>query len=195
MLVFGFVRGPIKAQNSLVPYLLNYLTESQVSLPDTDPDSKYNGIWWSEVRNRKNSLLFGSKDLRARDANCFVSAMIHNLLAELYLADSSLEMIPKILQNSLPAINTFKDGIGYNFFPRMSVSPRLENRGEADYYPDGMRRSSHFIYSTLTINHAFHIYNDADDTALAVYANYLSSMLDPGNSEAQNLPPGTLLNI
>lgn len=161
------------AQNSLCDQLLNYLQSSQISCHDSQPDSRFNGLWWSEIENRRTTVFFGSANKRAYDANCFITARIHNLLAELYLQDTSLQMIPLILNSSLPAINNFKNGQGYNFFPKMEVPIRLVARGETGYYPDGMRRASHFDYKNILINHGFNIYEDADDTALGYYSNFL----------------------
>jgi len=160
--------------------LLNYLSENQLLVPENHPDYRFNGIWWSEIKNRRNTLLFGSAKKSSRDVNCFVTSTIHILLAEIYLKDSSLESVPIMLERSLPAINSFRNGNGYNFFPLMEVPKKLVRKGEADLYPAGIRRASHFQYSRRFILHGFNVYNDADDTASGIYANFMSHRIDPG---------------
>lgn len=177
--VVGIIPG--KSQDTLSPKLLNYLSEQQVMASPDHTDARFNGLWWSEIRNRRNTLLFGSKNKSARDANCFVTSMIHNLLAELYLKDSNLISIPRMLEKSLPAINSFRNGYGFNFFPLMDVADKLVRKGEADFYPNGMRRASHYNYKNRFILHGFNIYNDSDDTALGFYANFLSHQIDSGS--------------
>ena len=179
-LLFASVIGitPGKSQDTIAPKLLNYLNEQQVMFNPDHPDARYNGIWWSEINNRRNTLLFGPKNQTALDANCFVTSMIHNLLAELYLKDSTLVSIPLMLEKSLPAINSFKNGNGFTFFPIMELPDKLVRKGEAEFYPDGMRSASHYNYQNRMILHGFNIYNDSDDTALGIYANFLCHRVD-----------------
>lgn len=187
---FGIEQG--YAQDTLSPKLLNYLSEQQVIVNPDHSDARYNGLWWSEIRNRRNTLLFGSKNQSARDANCFVTSMIHNLLAELYIEDSTLVSIPPMLEKSLPAINSFRNGDGFNFFPAMDVPEKLVRKGETEFYPDGMRRASHYNYQNCFILHGFNIYNDSDDTALGIYANFLSNKIDSSTVPLMSDPDSVL---
>ena len=94
--------------DSLKDDLFEFVVSSQIDLPVSDTDSRYNGLWWSQIENKKNSFYFGKKGKAARDANCFVSSMITNTLAELYLENPELVGLKGLISKSIPELIIFK---------------------------------------------------------------------------------------
>jgi hypothetical protein len=158
--------------------LLNFIENSQIEFIPGSKDSAFHGLWYSEITNIRNSLFFGKKGESSKDINCFVTVMIHNLLAEMYLEHRNLTQIPPVLDISLKGINTFQDGYGFHFFPRLVENGNQIHEGRKNLQNNN-RRPSHFNYRSGFIKAGFNIYNDSDDTALAYYSNFLSSRIHP----------------
>ncbi|MCK9640928.1 MAG: hypothetical protein M0R39_13560 [Prolixibacteraceae bacterium] len=141
-----------------------YLNQVQVK-SDSIP-YRYKGEWGSEIVNLKDLPLLGFKGYSCYDSNCFVTSSIHNILADIFLKDTTFRLIPAILDLSVANILSFKSEKGFNFWHELSVPENIRNRF-TDMNKITRRRSNHFDYSSNYTSCLFNIYNDADDTAEA----------------------------
>ena len=113
-------------------------------------------------------FLLGTKN-RYRDSNCFTMAGIHNILAEMYLADTTQKHILPMLQKVYPEILSYgtPTPLGYQFNFWKKLPPRRDLRWGKEPNPVPLvRRPTTFKLEERFINNAANVANDADDTAL-----------------------------
>ncbi|WP_238807341.1 hypothetical protein [Emticicia aquatica] len=145
---------------------LNYLVEKQCT--QTIEGKQYAGEWEAFMQMKGFFFLLGSKN-KYRDSNCFTMAGIHNILAEMYLADTSKKEILPMLQKVYPEILTYATptpiGNQFNFWKNLPPIRDLRWGKEPNPVPLG-RRPTNFAMDERFINNAANVANDADDTAL-----------------------------
>lgn len=121
------------------------------------------GEWPAYMQMHTRFLLLGTRQ-KARDSNCFTTAAIHNTLAEMYLADTSLKCILPMLKAALPEILSYATDNRFNFWKKLPPYRDLRRGPEPDPLP-WVRRPTHYPLKSRYINNAANVENDADDTA------------------------------
>jgi hypothetical protein len=145
---------------------LDYLIEKQCT--QTIEGKQYAGEWEAYMQMKGFFFLLGTKN-KYRDSNCFTMAGIHNILAEMYLADTTKKYILPMLQKVFPEILTYATptpiGNEFNFWK--NLPPRRDLRWGKEPNPVPLvRRPTNFLLEERFINNAANVANDADDTAL-----------------------------
>lgn len=141
---------------------LAYLAQNQCT--QTIECEQYSGEWDAYMQMKGFFFLLGTKS-KYRDSNCFTTTGIHNILAEIYLTDSSQKQILPMLQNAFPEIRSYSAGVKYNFWKLLP--PRRDLRWGAEPNPvPRVHRPTTFLLEERFINNAANVENDADDTAM-----------------------------
>lgn len=153
---------------------LLYLQQTQKQ--ETDGYNYWKGEWGAVLENLQMSIYFGNKGKKAYDSNCFSTATIHNILAEIYLRHPEYRSIPPMLQLAEECISTYENDGGFSFWHKIPASPHLirkKNKKELEGLL--VRRPNHFVYNAPYCNRYANVPNDADDTALGYLAYYLGN--------------------
>ncbi len=145
---------------------LNYLAQNQTS--QTIEGKQYAGEWEAYMQMKGFFFLLGTRS-KYRDSNCFTMAGIHNILAEMYLADTTQKRILPMLQKVYPEVLSYATptaaGYEFNFWKNLPPIRDLRWGKEPNPVPLG-RRPTNFGMEERFINNAANVANDADDTAL-----------------------------
>ncbi|MBA4851586.1 hypothetical protein [Emticicia sp. BO119] len=141
---------------------LLYLSTRQCT--QTIDGKQYAGEWEAHMRMEGSILLLGSKS-NYRDSNCFTMAGIHNILAEIYLADTSRKEILPMLRKVFPEVLSYATGQRFNFWKQLPPNRDLLLGSEPDPLPL-VRRPTTFTLKNRFINKAANVENDADDTSM-----------------------------
>ncbi len=158
-------------QNDLLG-ALNYLADSQCR--QTIENKEFKGEWPAYMQMHKRFIMLG-KRYKYRDSNSFTTSGIYNVLAEMYLADTSLNHILPMLRASYPEIQSYAGEQRFNFWKLLPPNRDLQ-KGPEPYPVPLVRRPTHYKLSSRYINNAANVENDADDTAsgnLAVWYHQL----------------------
>lgn len=145
---------------------LVYLQNSQTK--QTIIGKQYAGEWEATMGMKLPFVMLGGKS-RYRDSNCFTMAGIHNILAELYLADTTQKQILPMLQKVFPEVMSYgtfdkKYGWKFNFWKALPPNRDLKKNDKLD---NGLvRRPTTFRLKNRFINNAANVENDADDTSM-----------------------------
>lgn len=145
---------------------LHYLAQNQTT--QTIEGQQYAGEWTAYMQMKGFFFLLGTKN-RYRDSNCFTMAGIHNILAEMYLTDTTQKHILPMLQKVYPEILSYgtPTPLGYEFNFWKKLPPRRDLRWGKEPNPVPLvRRPTTFLLEERFINNAANVANDADDTAL-----------------------------
>lgn len=118
---------------------IHYLEKEQVK--QGYPPQTFTGEWRSYVKNRKTLLWLGKKGESYYDSNCFVTASIHNILAEIYLMGWTHDYIPEMLDLSVENVMMFRNNVAYNFWHELPPPNHLVEKHGAMIM---RRRSNHF---------------------------------------------------
>lgn len=160
----SFGQSPLMVRDSLqknIHQALNYLASTQC--PTTIVGQEYAGEWPAYMQMHTRFVLLGTRH-KYRDSNSFTTVGIHNLLSEMYLADTSLTMILPMLEKSYPEIKSYATGQAYNFWKKLPPNRDLQRGPEPNPVPL-VRRPTHYKLKSRYINNAANVENDADDTA------------------------------
>jgi len=130
---------------------LQYLESTQVK--ETRGDLQSRGEW-SSAMTAEHRLVFYSKKKAAYDSNLFSTVWTHNLLAEIYLRDPSLSMIPPMLNLAMETIPSYREGDAFRFW-------------QTDFGP------TQFELAPGLTRYAANLFPDADDTAVTYTAEWL----------------------
>ncbi|AFK02965.1 hypothetical protein Emtol_1823 [Emticicia oligotrophica DSM 17448] len=145
---------------------LNYLTQHQTT--QTIEGKQYAGEWEAFMQMKGFFFFLGVKN-QYRDSNCFTMAGIHNILAEMYLADTTQKQILPMLAKVYPEVLSYATptpiGLQFNFWKKLPPRRDLSWGKEPNPIPL-VRRPTNFILGERFINNAANVANDADDTAL-----------------------------
>ncbi len=153
---------------------LLFLQQSQKQ--ETDGFNYWKGEWGSVLENTQMSVYFGNKGKNAYDSNCFSTATVHNILAEIYLQHSEYTSIPPMLQLAEDCISTYEIEGGFSFWHSIPASPySIRSKDKSKLVGVFMRRPNHFIYDAPYCNRYANVPNDADDTALGYLAYFLGN--------------------
>ena len=94
-----------------------------------DLQSKVDGVyhrgeWPIQISTKgvASSIGLGKPGVEYEDPSSFVTALTHNLLAEVYLGDNSYNQIPAALRIARDSFKYYESKEGYNFWP-MYKSP------------------------------------------------------------------------
>ena len=162
----------IESLHECVSGAIRYLQNTQCTT--TIEGQQYAGEWPAFMQMHTQFFLLGGTR-KYRDSNCFTTVAIHNILAEMYLADSAaLPDIKGMLQKAYPEILTYRTGGAFNFWKRLPPNRDLRRGAEPDPVPL-VRRPTQYKLKSRYINKAANVENDADDTAsgnLAVWLHH-----------------------
>ncbi|RYU95640.1 hypothetical protein [Emticicia agri] len=141
---------------------LQYLSAKQCT--QTIAGKQYAGEWEARMRMEGFILLLGGKS-NYRDSNCFTMAGIHNILAEMYLADTSRKEILPMLRKVFPEVLSYATDQRFNFWKQLPPNRDLLWGAEPNPVPL-VRRPTNFPLKQRFINKAANVENDADDTSM-----------------------------
>lgn len=102
---------------------LKYLAENQCT--QTIEGKQYAGEWEAFMQMKEAFLYLGGRS-KYRDSNCFTMAGIHNILAEMYLADTTQKQILPMLQKVYPEILSYSTGEKFNFWKKLPPNQDLK---------------------------------------------------------------------
>ncbi len=140
---------------------LRYL--QQIQCQQTTEGQVYKGEWPAYMQMHTRFLLLGTRH-KYRDSNSFTTSGIHNILSEMYLADSSLGQIKPMLLLAYPEILSYATAHRFNFWKKLPPNRDLQKGPEPEPLPL-VRRPTHYKLKSRYINNAANVENDADDTA------------------------------
>ncbi|MCU0342157.1 MAG: hypothetical protein MUE30_20005, partial [Spirosomaceae bacterium] len=129
---------------------LAYLAAEQVKSPVLH--QAFVGEWPAYMQMHTRFVLLGTRR-KARDSNCFTTAAVHNTLAEMYLADTSLRQILPMLRAAYPEILTYATGQQFNFWKKLPPYRDLQRGPEPNPVP-WVRRPTHYRLQSRYINNA-----------------------------------------
>ncbi len=171
---------------------LNYLERTQVK--ESEGIQKFKGEWGSYEVVVESIPRIGKKGYAAYDSNLFTTASIGNILAEIYLDDSTKNQIPNMLDLALENMMLYKNGDSFNFWQELPVPKNLIASGKtAKDYPQ-TRRGNNFHLKGHFLRWTSNVVNDGDDTALAYTGLYLYKQIN-GSHPYENLMPSKLGTI
>ncbi|MGK0367249.1 MAG: hypothetical protein ACI9QD_000383 [Thermoproteota archaeon] len=154
---------------------LDYLKHSQVK--EEIPYKELKGEWPSYMTNKQGFLLLGNKGKAARDSNSFSTSTIHNLLAEMYIHNPNLSLIPFMLAPAIENILTYRKGESFNFWPWIPMKEIMIKKNESLKDMPLVRGPTHYELPGKFINNAANVANDSDDTAQAYRALFLNKAI------------------
>lgn len=152
------------SKDSLKNYIsgaLHYLAQMQCR--QTIAGKEFAGEWPAYMQMHTRFVLLGTRN-KYRDSNSFTTVGVHNLLSEIYLADTSLRQILPMLEAAYPEIQTYSTNRRFNFWKKLPPNRDLQKGLEPDPVPL-VRRPTHYKLNSRYINNAANVENDADDTA------------------------------
>jgi hypothetical protein len=145
-------------------HILNYLEAEQVKT--TINQKEYRGEWPAYMKMGRYFLLLAMPKKKFRDSNCFTLTGIFNVLAEMYLRDTSLSRIKPMLLMAYPELQSYSTGNRYNFWKLLPPNKRVMQLNKPEVKPL-VRRPTTFSLKKRIINNAANVENDADDAASA----------------------------
>ena len=151
---------------------INYLKLTQVK--QSSGTDYYEGEWPSYIINLENIFLLGPKNKSAYDSNCFTTASVHNILAEYYLRHPECTSILPILELAIKNIQSYKYNDSYNFWHLIQNPSYLQKYKK---FRIQQHRANRFHYKSHFVNKYANIFNDADDTAISLFAIWLYNKL------------------
>ncbi|MFN8344483.1 MAG: hypothetical protein U0X91_05750 [Spirosomataceae bacterium] len=140
---------------------LRYLAETQCR--QTTLSKEYAGEWPAYMQMHTRFVLLGTRH-KYRDSNSFTTVGVHNLLSEMYLADTSLRQILPVLEDSYAEIRSYSEAGRFNFWKKLPPNRDLQKGDEPNPVP-WVQRPTHYRLNSRYINNAANVENDADDTA------------------------------
>lgn len=157
--------------DGIISGAINYLDKAQVK--ESNYPFAFRGEWKCVFENRKKSRFLGNKGERFYDSNCFVTASIHNILAEVYLNHKNYDQIPSMLERSMQNILQFEKDGSFNFWHILPIQS-----GKKVVFKRG---SNGVSYPSQFLRNQFNIVNDADDTAAGLRAIRLYNRVETMN--------------
>ena len=164
---------------STIAGALQYLEQTQVK--EYVGFTHLKGEWETFMINAGGVPLLGGKGAKGRDSNCFATATIHNLLAETYMSNKSLDKIPAMLNLAIENIKTYRDGDSFNFWPLVPAIKGVVKRKEYNSGMSFVRGPNGFQLNSRFMRKAANIANDADDTAQSYAALKLNEIINSSN--------------
>ncbi|WP_435357242.1 hypothetical protein [Emticicia sp. SJ17W-69] len=164
---------------------LTYLSEKQCT--ETIAGKQYAGEWEAFMEMKEAFLYLGGRN-KYRDSNCFTMAGIHNILAEIYLADTSQKQILPMLRKVFPEVLSYSTGTQFNFWKKLPPNQDLKWGKETKQL---VHRPTNFRLKGRFINNAANVANDADDTALGNLAIWYNQKIFGKNDSLKMANPTT----
>ena len=152
---------------------LNFLINSQ--LKTTEEGKQYSGEWKSFMELSEPYFFLGKKQ-KAQDSNCFTVSAIHNFLSEIYLKDTSRQVLLPVLTNAYKEILSYQNGMRFNFWKKLPPNRKLKWVNEPSPQPL-VRRPTNFKLGSRFVNNAANIPEDADDTSLGNLATFYQNQI------------------
>lgn len=168
---------------------LTYLAEKQCT--ETIPGKQYAGEWEAFMEMKEAFLYLGGRN-KYRDSNCFTMAGIHNILAEMYLADTTQKQILPMLRKVFPEVLSYSTGTQFNFWKKLPPNQDLKWGKETQQL---VHRPTNFRLKGRFINNAANVANDADDTALGNLAIWYNQKIFGKNDSLKMINPTTFDNF
>ena len=156
--------------------ILNYLEAEQTKI--TIDQKEYRGEWPTYMDMGRFFTLLALPKKKYRDSNCFTLAGIFNILAEMYLKDTSLKRIKPMLLMAYPELLTYSTGNRFNFWKLLPPNKSLIKMEKPVIKPL-VRRPTTFCLKSKLINNAANVENDADDAASANLSSIYYSKIFP----------------
>ncbi len=150
-----------KVQNTRDKALL-FLVESQID--SSIANKQFKGEWYGTMELTEPYFFIGKKQ-NHKDSNGFTVSAIHNFLAEVYLADTTLTYLKPTLNKAFQDILTYRNGQKFNFWKALPPNRKLKLFGEPNPQPLVHRPTEYRLRSRF-INNAANVPEDADDTSL-----------------------------
>lgn len=157
----GQTKIPIDTLQKDLQGALRFLADSQIK--QTIEGNQYAGEWPAYMQMHRRFVLLGMRH-KYRDSNSFTTSGIYNLLAEMYLSDTTLKEILPMLRVAYPEILSYAAQSRFNFWKLLPPNRDLQKGPEPTPVP-WVRRPTHYKLSSRYINNAANVENDADDTA------------------------------
>ncbi len=148
---------------------LTFIKENQQTA--SIANKHFAGEWPTFMQMRTEFILLGNQK-KVYDSNCFALAGLINLLADIYRHDSSLQVIPPMLDRAYPQLISYRDSNGYNFWPLMTPNGKMRWKEDSIRTDVKVRRPIQFKISNTYIRRAANIMNDNDDTAQGMLAEW-----------------------
>ena len=175
--------------DSLVRKGLNYLYDAQQK--ETVGTTYFKGEWKSFITNECFFPMLIKKGKKADDSNCFTTASVHNLLAEIYLSHPNYDIIPKMLAPAYENIMQFRNNGIFNFWHYLNRAENLQKKKHKLNPEKYMQfRPNNFYFKSRFYNNCTNVCNDADDTALGFMVMKLNKKAIPTNSN--NIVPDSI---
>lgn len=147
---------------------INYLIQSQCD--STIQGKQYKGEWEVSMELTEPFFFLGRKQ-KKRDSNCFTVSAIHNFLSEIYIADTTLQVVKPTLAQAFSEIQTFRNSERFNFWK--ALPPKRDLRFGKEPQPMPLvRRPTNFKLRSRFINNTTNVPDDADDTSLGNLASF-----------------------
>lgn len=141
---------------------LRFLVESQID--SSIANKQFKGEWYGTMELTEPYFFIGKKQ-KHKDSNGFTVSAIHNFLAEVYLADTTLIYLKPTLNKAFQDILTYRNGQRFNFWKALPPNRKLKLFGEPNPQPLVHRPTEYRLRSRF-INNAANVPEDADDTSL-----------------------------
>ena len=184
LLFFNKVNAQTPNADSLQQLLngtLHYLGSTQFK---ADNKRGVKGEWYSGMKLSLGFPLLG-KPAEYADANCFTTASLHNELSRIYLSDTvRYSFLKQTINNSYQALQFYKNGNGYNFWREYRVRYPLKKTDTVLL----MRQPMSYRLKSRFMKKAANVMNDADDTALGYYAEFLQQKMNDSVASNALLP-------
>lgn len=161
--------------DELIDGAIAYLNGTQIK--ETRYPHAFRGEWHGIYENRKTIPILGVKGKEFFDSNCFITASIHNILAEIYLQNPVFTAIPVMLDYSMDNILKFENNGAFNFWHLLPVEIANDTVLK--------RRSNGHVWRNKFVVNQFNIVDDADDTAAALRSIKLYNNVKRVNLEQQ----------
>ncbi|WP_435355812.1 hypothetical protein [Emticicia sp. SJ17W-69] len=146
---------------------IKYLVQSQ---SDTTIQGKqYQGEWEVFMELTEPFFFLGLKQ-KKRDSNCFTISAIHNFLAEMYIADTTLQLLKPTISKAFKEIQSFRNNQRFNFWKALPPQRDLK-LGKEPQPIQLVRRPTNFILKSRFVGKTTNVADDADDTSLGNLAS------------------------
>lgn len=146
---------------------LRFLIESQID--SSIANKQFKGEWYGTMELTEPYFFIGKKQ-KHKDSNGFTVSAIHNFLAEVYLADTTLIYLKPTLNKAFQDILTYRNGQRFNFWKALPPNRKLKLFGEPNPQPL-VHRPTEYLLRSRFINNAANVPEDADDTSLGNLAS------------------------
>ncbi|MGR3810655.1 hypothetical protein [Jiulongibacter sp. NS-SX5] len=145
-----------EAYEGALTFLVNSQTDSTIK------GVQYKGEWPVYMELTEPFFFIGRRQ-RARDSNCFTVSAIHNLLAEIYVNDTSQKQLLPVLDAAFEEVLSYQTNTEFNFWKNLAP-PKDHKRRPGKHQLPLVRRPTNFSFKPRLVMKMANVPNDADDT-------------------------------